>query len=232
MKSLNKDICPFCNSRHLYSVTSTSMKCSTCKRKYSLKKLELDFRVLEFFCEDKSALTCKENLGINYKSVKDRYEHFRNLILLHVEKKYNENDSRFSEYDEYYFLPKNKRGKVKHLFEAIGVLGMVYNDLIYTLLMPDQFAHLNNTDFSNKDVNFAYLKEYSKYLNRHKIMHFEKFDSPLIKFWIYLEAKLLKYKGIDHDNFIYYLKECEFKFNYPKDEQTEIIWDLWIENKP
>lgn len=181
---------------------------------------------MDYFCKNISANECSKALHVNYKSVKDRYMDFRKLALLHVEQVYNQNRSEFSEYDEYYFLPKNKRGKVKYLFEAIGILGMVYKNSVYTLLLPDQFSHLKN---ALHDVKITYMKEYAKYLNRHKIVYFEKFDSQIIRFWIFLEKNLLHFKGISKENFIYYLKEYEFKFNYDKEKQKEILWKLWIE---
>jgi transposase-like protein/DNA-directed RNA polymerase subunit RPC12/RpoP len=223
---MKKDICPFCGNKRLYKVTQTSFKCSTCRRKYSQKKLEKDFIVLDCFCENLSVNECAKSLHLNYKSIKDRYMDFRKLTLLHVEEIYRQNRAEFSEYDEYYFLPQNKRGKVKYLFEAIGILGMVYHDLVYTLLLPDQFSHIKN---AQKDIKITYMKEYAKYLNRYKIMHFEKFDSQLIRFWIFLEENLLHFKGVSKENFIYYLKEYEFKFNYTKEEQKKILWRLWIE---
>jgi len=222
---MKKDICPFCGSKRLYIVTQTSFKCYTCKRKYSQKKLEKDFTIMDCFCENMSANECTKSLNINYKSVKDRYMDFRKLLLLYVEETYNKKRTEFIEYDEYYFLPKNKRGKVKYIFEAIGILGMIYHNSVYTLLLPDQFTHLKN---AQKNIKFTYMKEYAKYLNRYKIMHFEKFDSQLIRFWIFLEEKLLHFKGVSRENFIYYLKEYEFKFNHTKKEQKEILWKLWI----
>ncbi len=223
---MKKDICPFCGSKRLYKVTQTSLKCSTCKRKYSLKKLEKDNKIMDYFCNDISANKCSIDLDISYKSVKDRYMDFRKLVLLHVEKVYVQNRAEFTEYEEYYFLPQNKRGKIRYLFEAIGILGMVYNSSIYTLLLPDQFSQIKN---ALNDVKITYMKEYAKHLNRYRIMHFEKFDSQLIRFWIFLEKKLLHFKGLSRDNFIYYLKEYEFKFNFNKKEQKEILWKLWIE---
>ena len=223
---MKKNICPFCGSKRLYKVTQTSFKCSTCRRKYSLKKLEKDFTIMDYFCKNLSVNECAKSLHVNYKSVKDRYMDFRKLALLHVEDIYRQNRVEFSEYDEYYFLPQNKRGKIKYLFEAIGILGMLYNNSIYTLLLPNQFSHIKD---GLDDVKITYMKEYAKYLNRYKIMHFEKFDSQLIRFWIFLEEKLLHFKGISKENFIYYLKEYEFKFNNTKEEQKKILWKAWLE---
>ncbi len=222
---MKKDICPFCGSKRLYKVTQTSFKCSSCCKKYSIKKLEKDSAILECFSKNMSANECANSLHVNYKSVKDRYMDFRKLALMHVEEIYTKNRAEFSEYDEYYFLPQNKRGKVKYLFEAIGILGMVYNSTVYTLLLPDQFSHLKN---AQKDIKITYMKEYAQYLNRYKIVHFEKFDSQLIRFWIFLEKKLLHYKGISRENFVYYIKEYEFKFNYSIEKQKEILWKAWI----
>ena len=47
--------------------------------------------------------------------------------------------------------------------------------------------------------------------------------TKLYDFWKFLEENLKKYKGVEQDNFFYYLKECEFRFNYDKKEQTEIL---------
>lgn len=220
--------CPYCGKNRLYKVSKTSLKCPTCSKKFSVVKLQRDYDVLKYFIEDISAKKCSEKTNLNYKTIKERFDDFRKIILLHIEEIYKKNHKEFMEYDEYYFLPKHKRGKVKHLFESIGILGQVYSDnKVYTILLPDQFAHLRDNIYE-KDVNMAYIKEYSKYLNRYKIVHFEQFDSKIIEFWAYLEKKLDKYKGISRNNFIYYLKECEFKFNYTKEEQFDIIWNLWL----
>jgi transposase-like protein/DNA-directed RNA polymerase subunit RPC12/RpoP len=225
---MNFKNCPYCGKNRLYKVSKTSLKCAYCSKKFSTVKLQRDYDVLKYFIDEFSAKKCSEELNLNYKSVKERFDDFRKIILLHVEEIYKTNHKEFIEYDEYYFLPKNKRGKVKYLFESIGILGQVYSDnKVYTVLLPDQFAHLRGENF-NKEINLAYIKEYSKYLNRYKIVHFKEFDSLIIKFWAYLEMRLDKYKGILRENFIYYLKESEFKFNYTKEEQFKTIWSLWL----
>lgn len=219
--------CIFCNYKKLYNVSTTQMKCASCMKKFSVKKLQLDFEVIKAFCDNLSAKECSEELSINYRTVTDRYTIIRKLIIRFLEENYYKNPSGFNEYDEYYYLPQNKRGKVKYLFEAIGVLGMVYQDRIYTLILPDQFSHLDTT---NSEINMAYLKEYAKHLNRYKIIHYKQFDNLLIKFWVYLENSITRFKGVSKENFIYYLKELEFKFNYEKKRQQEIIWELWLES--
>jgi len=33
-------------------------------------------------------------------------------------------------------------------------------------------------------------------------------------FWSYVKERLLKFHGVSKDNFIYYLKELEFRYNF------------------
>ena len=35
-----------------------------------------------------------------------------------------------------------------------------------------------------------------------------------------------RFKGVDHTNFIYYLKEAEFRFNHTKEEQHQILGQI------
>jgi transposase len=35
-----------------------------------------------------------------------------------------------------------------------------------------------------------------------------------IEFWSYAKKRLLKFHGVSKDNFIYYLKELEFRYNF------------------
>lgn len=224
-----KRMCPFCKSKRLYKVSSSSIKCASCQKKYSVARLEKDLIIMEYFCNDITANECAKTLNINYKNVKERFESFRKLLFLHSEQTYSNKDGQFSEYDEYYYLPQNKRGHVKYLFDAIGILGMVYEQSIYTLLLPDEFFHLRSQKNSDKQVDMAYINSYAKYLNRYKIVHYERFDSLILNFWVYLEKQLSRYKGIQRENFVYYLKEYEFKFNYKKEDRLSTLWKLWID---
>ena len=67
-----------------------------------------------------------------------------------------------------------------------------------------------------------------QYLNWNKIHSLNSHQTNLNKFWKFLEDNLKKYKGMEEDNFFYYLKESEFRFNYSKDEQIEILKNLYF----
>ena len=42
-------------------------------------------------------------------------------------------------------------------------------------------------------------------------------------FWIYTKERLLKFYGVRRENFVYYLKELEFKFRYNNRKNLEEV---------
>jgi len=219
----NQNVCIFCGHTKLYHVTSTQSRCVTCKRTFSHVKYAQTLEILECFIDNNSAYECATLLGLNYLTVAKRYQKLRLLLMAHSETFYAEQKETFSQYDEYYFLPTCKRGKPKYLFDAIGILGMLYDKRIHTLLLPDQFAHLKNLEETSIEK-----ETYARYLNQHKMAHYESFENALVDFWHFLEEWMDHFKGVQKENFIYYLKEAEFKFNYTKEEQRLILQKmLW-----
>ncbi|OHE11694.1 MAG: hypothetical protein A2329_04155 [Sulfurimonas sp. RIFOXYB2_FULL_37_5] len=161
-------------------------------------------------------------MALNYITVKRIYQKIRILLVNESEETYTNHEKSFSQYDEYYFLPKNKKKDIRYLFDAIGILGMSYGNSIYTLLLPDQFEHLKQLSQDELETT-SYKEEYAKYLAQHKVAHYETFDNQLQAFWKFLEEFMLHFKGVSKLHFIYYLKEAEFKFNHTREEQKVIL---------
>ena len=216
-------VCIFCGHTNLYGVSSTQYRCVTCKRTYSHLKYAQNLAILNCFIENKSAHECALQLQLNYLTITKSYQKLRLLVIRHLEALYETQPDAFSQYDEYYYLPTCKRGKNRYLFDAIGILGMLYGHRIRTLLLPDQFAHLQNLE-----ENSIEKETYARYLNQHKVAHYESFENALVDFWHFLENWLDHFKGVKKENFIYYLKEAEFKFNYNKEEQRMILQKMLV----
>ncbi|AXH12716.1 hypothetical protein [Halarcobacter bivalviorum] len=211
--------CPFCNNKHLYDLQDNYKKCSFCKRKFSVKKFETDINVIEFFCNQVSANKCAKLLNVNYRTIKNRYDLFRKLIANYLEDAYHSSIKDNSSYEEfYYFTDKQKKIKKKSLYNAINIIGFYSNEKIYTLLMPKLPVYNNEED----------NKTFENFLRWHKVFSKDSYSTPLNIFWKYLEKNLRKYKGIDEENFFFYLKECEFKFNYLQNEQIKILKNLYF----
>jgi transposase-like protein len=208
--------CPNCKNSSFYTLANGYIKCKKCAKKLSLEKLKKDRLIIEKFCEDKNALETSRELNLNYKTVKDRFDLFRKKIALFSEDVYQNSIKDYSEYEEFFYIKEREKHKrKKSLSQAINIIGFYSNGKVYTLLMPKIQSYNFNTD-----------EEFTRYFNWYKLRSYNAYKTKLNEFWKYIDVKLKKYKGINEDNFFYYLKEQEFKFNYKKHNQIEILKGL------
>jgi len=215
--------CPYCNHAHSYHLNTAQRKCAKCGRKFSPKKIELNRDLIDTFCQDLTLHQSAKLLNITYPTAKKRYELFRQLITKHLEDEYTKFQS--SEYDEYLYLPKSKKKSKENIFDAQNFLTFSYDETkVYNLLMPNlnRYKH----QFLDDGLEGVYFKELSKFMMFNKIAKTQKRENTITQFWDYFEHAILKYKGINNENFFYYLKECEFKFNYSQEEAKELLRQL------
>ena len=211
--------CPKCNAPKLYSLQNNYKKCASCYYKFSYTKYAIDYQILTHFCSNINALHSSKLLQLNYKTVSSKYSLFRKLIASYLQEKYHQTSSQNRDYEEfYYFTQRQHHQKKKSLYEAINIIGFYSHGFIYTLLMPP----LVKSSLEEQD------KEFEKYLSWHKIQSANAYTTPLNVFWAYLEQNLKKYKGVSCENFFYYLKECEFKYNFVLNKQIEILKQLYF----
>jgi hypothetical protein len=211
--------CISCNNTKLYKLKTGQLKCSVCKKKFSAKKIQKDVDAIECFTNNLTANQCAKKLGINYVSVKNRYEHIREHVANYLENEYK--DKTVLEYDEYIYFEKSKKKIKENIFDAQNFLTFQYEKKIYNLMMPN--LHKYKQQLIDDDMQDIYFKEFSKFMMLNKISKTKKRENLITKFWIFFEDSILKYKGVNNKNFLYYLKEIEFKFNYERDEQKKIL---------
>lgn len=211
--------CIYCNHEKSYELKSGQLKCAKCKKKFSPKKIQTDLELINCFCENLSAnQTCKE-LNLSYVTVKKRYELFRQLIASYLEENYQEKT--VIEYDEYIYMQQSKKKIKENIFDAQNFLTFHYENKVYNLLMPNLGRYKNQ--FLDDGAGEIYFKEFSKFMRLNKVSKTKRRENLITQFWLFFEKSILKYKGVSDENFFYYLKEIEFKFNYEKDEQREIL---------
>ena len=222
--------CIFCAGNRLYVKSQTQYYCTVCKRTWSEQKYQRDCTIIEAFIHDESILACSQKYTLSYNTTKEIYHKIRLLLLEHSQDVYAKQEASFSQYDEYYYLPKRKQKTTHHILDAIGIFGMLYEpNLIYTLLLPDQFSATKRL-MQHDTMELVEHEEFAHYLQWHKVAHVEHFEHKLEKFWEYFERFMCHFKGIKKENIIYYLKEAEFKFNYSSENQKKIILDYWKKN--
>lgn len=208
--------CPFCNHNKLYLLKTKQLKCANCKKKFSIKKMEQQHKIIELFCDDFTAYQTAKILLLNYQTVKNEYENLRKIIANFLENQFlNKN---VQEYDEYLYLEKSKNSKLE-ILKAKNFLTFHYENSVYNLLMPEMNRY-NNLE----------PKEFSRFISLNKISKKDKKETIIQNFWEFFESSIVKYRGVKEKNFFYYLKEIEFKFNYKKEQQMQILkmeYILW-----
>jgi len=214
--------CPFCNHNIIYTLQTTQKKCAKCLQKFSEKKILFEKKIISLFCENITVNQCVKNHNLNYVTVKKKYDKYRQLIASFLEEEYL--NKQVLEYDEYIYLELSKKKIKENIFDAINFMTFNYEDKVYNLLMPN--LHRYKNQFLDDGLQESYFKEFSKFMMMNKISKIQKKENIIASFWIFFEESILKYKGIDKENFFYYLKEIEFKFNYSLNEQREILSTL------
>lgn len=205
-------ICIYCNNEKLYRLKTGQIKCSNCKKKFSLKKIDQKNKIIDCFCRNMTTNETSQVLNLNYKTVANSYTAIRKNIINHLETSH-ENKEIIS-YDEYLYLEKSKKSK-ENIFQSKNFITFCYEEKVYNLLMPNIIRY--------KSIE---VKDFSRFMSFNKISKLKKEQNIIKQFWIFFENNILKYKGIREDNFFYYLKESEFKFNYSLEDQLEILRNL------
>jgi len=214
--------CIYCDHHKLYTISLTQVKCASCKRKFSIKKILQDKNIIECFIGNITINQCSRNLSLNYETVKNTYDKIRKAISIHLEENYIQKN--IVAYEEYIYIEKSKKVQKKYIFDAKTFICFQYENKIFCLLMPS--LHKYKKQFLNDDTDDIYYKELSRFLMFNKISKNKKEQTLIHRFLYNFEQEILKYKGISNENFFYYLKEIEFKFNFTKEDQKKILINI------
>lgn len=203
------------------------IKCSGCGRRYSPVKIRRRFRLAEAFCHNRSARAASAECATSLVSAQQAYRDFRRLIIPLLESDYEAHREAVTEYDEYLYLDANKRRDRRHIFDAHNFLTFQYGEKVYTLMMPSLERYKES--FLSDGLEEVYYREFSRYLSFHRVARLRSRQNTIVRFWRFFEELMPRYKGVRRENFVDYLKEAEFKFNYPMPERIEILRTLILE---
>jgi hypothetical protein len=221
--------CLYCHN-FVYTLSDGRIKCSKCSKKLSLEKINKVMLIISSYVYDESALSLSQRSKLSYSSIQKYYETLRILSASICEKEYEYVRMIKCEYEEYYYLDNSKKLKRKAIFDAHNFLTFDYSKHIYTILMPSLQQY--KKEFLEDNVEDGYIDEFNKFKRNSKIIKVDKHFNNIVSFWNYFEKAILKYKGIKNDSFIYFLKECEFKYNHTKNEAIELLIEKYFkENK-
>jgi len=185
--------------------------------------------IINSFINNESALKLSKRTKISYTSLKKYYDILRVLSAQICEEEYELIHIQKCEYEEYYYLEKSKKLKCEAIFDAQNFLTFDYSNHIYTILMPSLQQY--KKQFLEDSVEGGYIDEFNKFKRNSKIIKVDNHYNNIVSFWNYFEKSILKYKGVKNDSFIYFLKECEFKYNHSKEEAIRLLIKQYYEEE-
>ncbi|UFH59630.1 transposase [Sulfurovum mangrovi] len=203
--------CIYCDHPYTYLLKDNQRKCGKCKRKFSPQKLAREQKLRSLFIEGYNARETSKKTGMHFATILKYYENFRISIALHADTQYQLHTKNITGYDEYLYLPKSLKiedniDKLKHF------LTLSYDNKVYNLMMPSlQRFNLDKNDTQEQKLLL-------KYLRFNKIAKLSKAQNTITQFWEFFEEFILQYKGVSDEQFIFYLKEAEWRFNYSRSE--------------
>jgi len=212
--------CLYCGS-YMYRLKDKRLKCSKCHKKISLSKTNKIITLINSFINNESAHAASKRLCYSYSSIWAYYEEFRFLCAKLSEQEYELTRDQKCEYEEYFYLEKTKKNKKEAIFDAHNFLTFDYNGHIYTLLLPSLQKY--KSQMIEDDLQQTYIEEFNKFKRLSRIIKVSKHHNNIVKFWDYFEKKIVQYKGIKNQQFIYFLKEFEFKYNHTQEEAKQIM---------
>jgi len=229
--------CIFCDSTSLYRLGNKHVKCKHCKHKYSLKKLSKDLSVLYHFYLEISARKTSIALGISYRTVSRRFMEYRHTMAEYLREQFKELSGDI-EIDESYFGGKRKGKRGRGAYNKAIVFGILErNGKVYTAVVPNVKAKtlLKHIREKTKKGSVYYTDMFRSYnsliiYGKHEridhsktLVEYNKHINGIEGFWSFAKERFMKYHGINRDNYYWYLKEMEFRFNYRYDDLFKLL---------
>lgn len=198
--------CVYCNHYIIYKLKDGYYKCAKCKRKFSPKKIERKAKILKGFLDELTPQEISKKYSISYATVVKEIKNIRKVIAQICEEEFLKKDE-IKEFEEYLYLPKS----TKNILNAQNFLTIDYGGKIYNIMLSPM---KNYAGFDEEKIKSFFRQSRIIKVQNH---------ANIYKFWDYFEEFIKKYKGVKEENFFYYLKEAEFRFNGFKIEVKDLF---------
>jgi len=198
--------CIYCEHPYTYTLADNQQKCGKCKRKFSPAKIKREERLFLHFKNGDTARETALSTSMHFATVQKYFERFRRDVTRYADEIYQHNSHRVTGYDEYLYLPKTLKVE-ENIQKLQHFLTMSYDNKVYNIMMPKSKRSL--LDSEDEQAQKLLLK----YLKFNKIAKLSKAQSTITEFWDYFETFICKFKGVSDEQFVFYLKEAEWRFN-------------------
>lgn len=198
--------CVYCNNPYTYVLADGQRKCGKCKRKFSPKKVAREQTLYKHFEKGDTARETALATKMHFATVQKYFEKFRRNLALYADEIYQHNAHRVTGYDEYLYLPKSLTIE-EHIDKLQHFLTLSYDGKVYNIMMPrSRHIPFQSDDEQDKKLRLKYLKF-------NKVAKLSTAQTTITKFWDYFENFICRFKGVSDEQFIFYLKEAEWRFN-------------------
>jgi transposase-like protein len=200
------------------------------RSRISEKKFRL---IIKYFSLDLNAVQIAELTGLSRQSTNKYLIAVRKRIATYCHTDSASFSGHIEVYESYFGA---KRAKGKRGCGAMGktiVFGLLKREgKVYTEIVPDCSSatlqaiirakvSIDSVIYSdswrgyndNGLVNFGYKKYLQVYHDKNEFAKSNTHINAIESFWGYAKIRLVKFKGIDKNNFYLHLKESEFRFN-------------------
>ena len=212
-------------------------------------------QIIRLFCNDLTATQISEIVKLNRKTINNILLKVRQNIAL-----YCEQTSPFSgevEIDESYFGPRRIRGvrgrgagkkiivfgllkriengKAKVYTQIVpNVTRLTLKQIIQTKIEEDSTIYSDGWRSYDGLVDWGYRKHYRVNHSNNEFVckiNCKNHINGIESFWGVAKVRLAKFRGLKQKYFNLHLKECEFRYNLPKDQMYSIILKLLRKNR-
>jgi len=235
--------CIFCDKYGLYRLADRRVKCKHCNKKYSLTKLKRDLIILYYFYIEVSARKTSKEIKLNYKTIQSRFMQFRRKIADYCNQEAKKLNGEI-EIDESYFGGKRKGNRGRGAANKTIVFGILERKgKVHTVIVQDVSAKTLMNEIQNKTLkgsvfytdgwrSYASLHQFGK----HNVIDHEKelvdknhnHINGIEGFWSFAKERFHKYHGIDKQNYPFYVKEMEFRFNHRNESVFNLLFDICV----
>ncbi len=203
----------------------------------------LQGKLIEHFVAGATARAASEVAGVNVKTATNFFMRLRYLI---ASKQPSYELSGEVEADESYFGGMRKGMRGRGASGKVAVFGLLKRGgKVYTAIIPNAKTETLLPIIEEKVTpdSIVYTDTFRSYnaldvsdFHHRRINHSELFADKqnhingIENFWNQAKRHLRKFNGIKHDNFYWFLKECEWRFNGGNHEQLLKQLKYWYKN--
>ncbi len=200
-------------------------------------------QILYYFYLELSARKTAKELELDYKTVQSRFTQFRKKIADYCNQEARRLNGEL-ELDESYFggKRKGKRGRgAKNKTIVFGILerkGKIYTKIVENVSKETLMKEIENKTlkgsvfYTDGWKSYASLEQYGKHniIDHDKELVDENHNhiNGIEGFWSFAKERFHKYHGIDKENYPFYVKEMEFRFNNRNNNVYKLLIDICI----